>query len=81
MSWKRALEVFEARLADVPLEHDTGLRHWKEMVAKVRLDFVARLPDAELPTPAAWAKFEEGRVEGSRHQNLILPEVKQRYGS
>ena len=61
-SWKRALEVFEARLTDAPLEHGAKLRHWKERVAKVRLDFVARLPDAELPTLAAWEKFEEGRM-------------------
>ena len=62
VSWKRALEVFEACLTDAPLEHGAKLRHWKEMVAKVRSDFVARLPDAELPTLAACAKFEEGRM-------------------
>ena len=74
ISWKKALEVFEARLADVPLEHDTRLRHWKEIVAKVRSDFMAKLPDAELPTLAAWEKFEDDRrTEGSWHQNLMVP--------
>lgn len=60
VSWKKALEVFEVQLADVPLEHGTESQHWREIVAKVHLDFVANLPDAELPTRAAWTKFEEG---------------------
>lgn len=53
ISWKKALGVFEARLADVPLEHSTKLRYWKEIVAGVRSDFAAKLPDAELPTLSA----------------------------
>jgi len=52
VSWKKALGVFEARLADVPLERGTKLRHWKEIVAKVYSDFVAKLPDVEPSTLA-----------------------------
>jgi hypothetical protein len=77
VSWKKALEVFEARLADVPLEHATKLRHWKEIVAWVRSDFAAKLPDVELPTLVTRSKLKEDRTDGSRHQSLMLPVVKQ----
>ena len=51
-SWKKALGVFEARLADVPLEYGTKLRCWKEVVARVHSDFAEKLPDVQILTPA-----------------------------
>ena len=62
-SWKKALGVFEARLADLPLGSNTKLRYRKGIVSKVHLDFSTRLPDAEFPTLAAWTKFKAGRTE------------------
>ena len=50
MSWKKALGVFEARLADLPFEHSVKLRHWKPIVERVYSEFVTKLPDAD-PTP------------------------------
>ena len=66
----------EARLADVPLERGMKLRHWMEIVARVHSDFMAKLPDAELPVLVTRAKLEDDRTEESWHWNLMLPEVK-----
>lgn len=65
VSWRKALGVFEARLADIPLEHDTKLRDWKEIVTRVYSEFAAKLPDTQPPTPATLARLEGDRTEGS----------------
>ena len=62
ISWKKALGVFEARLAAISPEHSTKLRHWKEIVAGVYSDFVAKLPEVELPIIATRAELEDGRA-------------------
>jgi len=77
VSWKKALGVFEARLAGVPPEHGTELRHWKGVVARVHSDFAAKLPDAENPIFATREKMEGAdRTDASRHQDLALPGVR-----
>ena len=65
VSWRKALGVFEARLADIPLEHDTKLRDWKEIVTRVHSEFTAKLPDTQPPTLATLARLEGDRIEGS----------------
>ena len=80
-SWKKALGVFDARLAAVPPESGEILRHWKEVVAGVYSDFTAKLPDAELPALAARAYWEDGRTGGSRCPNLLPQGMGQLYGS
>lgn len=80
VSWKKALGVFDARLASVPPENGTKLQHCKEMVAEVHSDFAAKLPDAKLPILAMRATLEDGRTEESRYPNLLIPEVKHQYG-
>jgi len=80
MSWKKTLGVFDARLASRACEHGTKLRHWREIVARVHADFEANLPDAELPNLAVQAAWVDGRTEGSRYPNLLLPGMGERYG-
>ena len=80
LSWKKALGVFDARLAYATLEHGTKLRRWRETVTEVYLDFVAKLPDAETPILMLRATQLDGRTEGSRYPNLMLPWVQQQYG-
>lgn len=75
VSWKKALEVFEARLVDASSEHGAKLREWGEIVARVHADFAAKLPDAEPPTFATWEK--DDRNKGSRYQDLVFPVVAQ----
>jgi hypothetical protein len=77
ISWGKALGVFDARLAGIPPEHGTKLRHWKEIVARVHSDFAAKLPAAELPTLATRERLKDDFTEGSRHQNMMLPGVDQ----
>jgi hypothetical protein len=80
LSWKRALGVFDVRLTEVPFERGTKLRHWREIVAGVHLDFETKIPDPGPPTLLARAIWEDGRTEGSRYPNLMLPGVRQKYG-
>jgi hypothetical protein len=81
LSWKKALGAFDARLTDVPPEHGAKLRHWREIVAGVHSDFAAKLPDPEPPTFTSRAMWEDGRTEGSRYPNLLLPGAMRRYGA
>lgn len=72
--------VFDARLAEVTPERGTELRRWREAVAEVYSDFVVKLPDAE-PTTLTLRAFQlDGRTEGSRYPNLMLPWVWQQLG-
>lgn len=66
VSWKKALEVFEARLTHVPIERNTMLRYWKEIVARVHSEFAAKLPETDLPMPTTGAILEDARIEGSQ---------------
>ena len=52
------------------------LRRWKEIVASVHSDFMAKLPDAEFSALATQKSFGDDRTEGPRHRNPMLPEVK-----
>lgn len=72
--------MFDARLAGLPVEGDTKLRHWKRIVGTLYLDFVERLPEAKAPTLGLLARREDGRVEGSRYPNLIHPWERVQYG-
>jgi len=80
LSWEKALEVFDDRLANATLEQGARLRGWRETVAEVYSVFVAKLPDAAPATLSSRANQLDGRTEGSRYPNLMLPWVRQRYG-
>ena len=71
VSWEKALGVFEARLACAPVERDTELRCWKEIVAKVYSEFVAKLPETDLATPTTGPRLKDTRVERSQSQSLL----------
>ena len=79
-SWKRALEVFDTRLAKIPPENSAKMRHWKQVVEKLYLELAAKLPNVKTPTLARRVAGEDGRVEGSQYPNLILPWERQQYG-
>lgn len=81
MSWEKALKVFDARIAKLPLPRGTRLRHWKQIVERLHLDFAARLPEATPPPLAVRVREEDGRTEGSQYPNLILPRERQPYGT
>lgn len=84
ISWERALGVFDARLVNVnvPHEHGVKLRHWRELVAEVHSDFAAKFPDAVLPTLVTQAKsWEGGWPEGLGNPSLMSPGVMSQYGS
>ena len=80
MSWEKALGVFDARLANIPLEDSTKLQHCKKVVTKLHQDIVAKLPGASRPPLINVVLQMDGRVEGSRYPNFILPQGRQLYG-
>ena len=75
VSWRKALGVFDARLATAPPECGKELWHWRGVVAEAYLDFTTKLPGGELPILTMRAMREDGRAEGSQYPNLFL-----RYG-
>lgn len=79
LSWEKALGVLEARLTHATLEHGAKLRRWRETVTDVHSDFVAKLPGAEIPPLTLRATQLDGRTEGSRYPNFMLPWAQQRY--
>ena len=79
-SWKKALEVFKARLTHAPIERDIKLRYWKGIVARVHSEFVANLPETVPPSPTTEARLEDPRVQGSQRQSITLPPVREWYG-
>lgn len=80
-SWKKALEVFEARLTHAPIERDMKLWYWKGIVARVHSEFAANLPEPDPPSPPTEARLEpEVRVEGPQRQSITLPPVREWYG-
>ena len=56
------------------------LHFWREAIAEVHSDFMAKLPDAEPHVLTLRACQLDGRMEGSRHPNLMLPWAQQWYG-
>ena len=79
LSWGKALGVLEARLTHATLEHGAKLRRWRMAVAEVHSDFVMKLPGAETPILTVRASQLDGRTEGSRYPNFMLPWAQQRY--
>lgn len=80
VSWEKVLGVLDTRIAKATPQHGARLRHWREPVAVVYSDFLAKLPDAEPAILAARSHELDGRTEESRYPNMMLPWVKQRYG-
>ena len=76
-SWERALGVFDSRLARLPPDRDTKLRHRKEAVVAAYSDFTAKLPDAKLPSLAIRALWEDGSKWKS---NMTASRIWQLYG-
>lgn len=69
-SLEKALEVFDVRLARVPIESDTKLRHWKQTVAGLCSDFAAKVPDGRIPSLVRQTEWVHVRAEGSRYPDL-----------
>ena len=74
VSWKRALGVFNARLANAPPEHRTKLRHWKEAVTEIYTGFEAELLIEEPTILTLRAVTVDGRTGESRYPNLMISE-------
>ena len=79
VSWKRALGVFDARLANVPLGYGAKLRRWKKIVAEVHSVFEAKLPEDIPAIIPLWAERADERTEGSRYPDLMVPGMQQQY--
>lgn len=71
ISWERALGVFNTRLAKVSVEHGTKLRHWRHVIAELRLDFAAKVPDGRIPSLAKKTEWVYAHAKGSRYPNLV----------
>jgi len=79
-SWTKALQIYDSRIGCLSLEESAQLWCWKEIVAQACVDFERRIPKCEPPILAALALLEDGRSEGSKYPNFMVPAARESYG-
>ena len=57
-----------------------SLGHWKTIIEKAYASFQAKLPGSEPSLFSSQVLATDGRSEGSKYPNLVLPEERERYG-
>ena len=80
ISWKRALDIVDARIESRSHAESEPLRHWRGVIGKAYTDFQAN-PLEYGPKPlVSLALSIDGRIEYSNYPNLLLPSERERYG-
>ena len=74
MSWKRALDVIDARIGLRPDIESGSLRHWRSVIAKAHVELqVSSLGYGPAPL-VSLATGVDARTEGSSAPNLMVHE-------
>ena len=80
ISWKRALDAIDARIVSRSYTGSESLRYWRGVIGKAYTDTQAN-PLEDGPDPLISSALSiDGRTEGSRYPNLLLPEERARHG-
>jgi hypothetical protein len=64
----------------LPLEESVSLRDFRRIVGEAYSDFQAKVPDCKPPIVHSLAALEDFTTEDSKYPNLMVPEVRMRYG-
>ena len=80
MSWKRVLDVIDARIGLGSNAQSGSLLRWREAISKTYADFEASFPGNEPSLLASLAVSMDGRTESSAFPNLMVPKERERYG-
>jgi hypothetical protein len=76
----KALKVYDLRTSSLSLEEGAQLWYWKQVVAEAYADLERRIPKFEPPMLTMLASLEDGRFEGSKYPNMMVPAARQSYG-
>lgn len=79
-SWTKALKVYDSRIGSFSLEEGAHLWCLKQVVAEACVDFERRVPKAGPSVLTSLALLEDGRSEGSKYPNLMVPAAREHYG-
>lgn len=79
-SWTKALKVYDSRIGSLSLEEGAQLWFWKQVVEGACVDLEMRMPKCEPPVLTSLALLEDGRSEGSKYPNLMVPAAREHYG-
>jgi len=79
-SWAEALKIYDSQISSLSVEGGAELWRWKQVVAEAYVDIERRMPKREPPVLTSLAMLEDGRSEGSRYPNLMVPTARERYG-
>ena len=80
MSWRRALDVIDARIGLSSDIESGSLRCWRRVIGKAYVDLQVGLLAHGPSLLASLAMGVDGRTEDSSFPNLLLLEERQRYG-
>ena len=79
-SWKKALKIYDSRISGLSAGEGVRLRRWGAIVAEAYADLEKRIPGFEPPVLTSLALLEDGRAEGSKYPNLMVPAARVYYG-
>ena len=74
------MDTIDARVGSHSDAEKGSLRHWKRVLEKAHADFQANFPGFEPHPFACLVMATDGRSEGSKFPNLIVPKERERYG-
>lgn len=72
--------MYDSRIGSLSLEEGAQLWCWKQVVADACADLERRVPKSEPPVLTSLALLEDGRAEGSKYPNLMVPAAREYYG-
>ncbi|KAF9651175.1 hypothetical protein BDM02DRAFT_3259184 [Thelephora ganbajun] len=80
MSWKKSLEIFDARISALPSDERRTLQRLKGIVSQAHLDLQNNIPECAPPELMMLTWLEDGRTETSRYPNLLSAVERERFG-
>ena len=80
ISWKRALDTIDALMESRPHAESGPLRYWRAAIGKAYTDTRLNPLEDGPSLLISSTLLMDGRMEGSRYPNLLLPEERAPYG-
>ena len=72
--------MYDSRIGSLSLEEAAHLWYWKQVVAEACADLERKVPKNEPSVLTSLALLEDGRSEGSKYPNLMVPAAREHYG-
>jgi len=80
MSWRKSLEIFDARVSVLPSDGRGPLQRLRRIVSQAHSNLQNNIPECAPPELMMLTWMEDGRTETSRYPNLLSSEERERFG-